>query len=175
MSASHSLRHGIQQAIDEVYKTLFEAAILVLIVILVFLQSWRALLVPGSGCESLAASADRLATGLRQAQVVLANNLLVGGPQLAAEGHWTRRANFSADWDEFVQAAREAVWEKLRQHHPGIEVHTRQLTDILAASIAARCEIPVHRVQDAFHMPAPHQAHNFIPLMRDLQTMRMKL
>jgi hypothetical protein len=24
-------------------------------------------------------------------------------------------------------------------------------------------------------MPAPHQAHNFIPLMRDLQTMRMKL
>ena len=74
-----------------------------------------------------------------------------------------------------VQAAREAVWEKLRQHHPGIEVHTRQLTDILAASIAARCEIPVHRVQDAFHMPAPHQAHNFIPLMRDLQTMRMKL
>lgn len=43
----------------------------------------------------------------RQAEVVLANNLLVGGPQLAAEGHWTRRANFSADWDEFVQAARE--------------------------------------------------------------------
>ena len=41
------------------------------------------------------------------AEVVLANNLLVGGPQLAAEGHWTRRANFSADWDEFVQAARE--------------------------------------------------------------------
>jgi hypothetical protein len=42
-----------------------------------------------------------------QAEVVLANNLLVGGPQLAAEGHWTRRANFSADWDEFLLAARE--------------------------------------------------------------------
>jgi len=42
-----------------------------------------------------------------QAEVVLANNLLVGGPQLAAEGHWTRRANFHADWDEFVRAARE--------------------------------------------------------------------
>jgi hypothetical protein len=42
-----------------------------------------------------------------QAEVVLANNLLVGGPQLAAEGHWTRRANFHADWDEFVLAARE--------------------------------------------------------------------
>jgi hypothetical protein len=43
----------------------------------------------------------------RHAEVMLANNLLVGAPQLAADGHWTRRANFSADWDEFVFAARE--------------------------------------------------------------------
>ncbi len=42
-----------------------------------------------------------------QAEVVLANNLLVGAPKLAAEGHWTRRANFAADWDEFVRAARD--------------------------------------------------------------------
>lgn len=77
--------------------------------------------------------------------------------------------------DVLVHAAREAVWEKLRQHHSGLEVHTRQLSDTLASSIAERCEIPLQRVQDAFHMPAPHQAHNFIPLMRDLQTMRMKL
>jgi hypothetical protein len=42
-----------------------------------------------------------------QAEVVLANNLLVGGPRLAAEGYWTRRANFAADWDEFVRAARD--------------------------------------------------------------------
>lgn len=42
-----------------------------------------------------------------QAEVMLANNLLVGAPRLAAEGHWTRRANFSADWDEFVRAARD--------------------------------------------------------------------
>ncbi len=42
-----------------------------------------------------------------QTDVVLANNLLVGAPKLAAEGHWTRRANFSADWDEFVRAARD--------------------------------------------------------------------
>lgn len=42
-----------------------------------------------------------------QTEVVLANNLLVGKPKLAAEGHWTRRANFAADWDEFVRAARE--------------------------------------------------------------------
>jgi hydrophobic/amphiphilic exporter-1 (mainly G- bacteria), HAE1 family len=38
----------VSQAIDEVYKTLFEAAILVLIVILVFLQDWRAMLVPAT-------------------------------------------------------------------------------------------------------------------------------
>lgn len=43
----------------------------------------------------------------RDADVVLANNLLVGAPQLAADGHWTRRANHRADWDEFVQAQRE--------------------------------------------------------------------
>src|SRR5262249_5155699 len=38
----------VNQSIREVYKTLFEAAILVLIVILVFLQDWRAMLVPAT-------------------------------------------------------------------------------------------------------------------------------
>ncbi len=38
----------VEEAIFEVYKTLFEAGVLVLIVILVFLQSWRALLVPAT-------------------------------------------------------------------------------------------------------------------------------
>ncbi len=38
----------VQQAISEVYRTLMEAAILVLIVILVFLQDWRAMLVPAT-------------------------------------------------------------------------------------------------------------------------------
>jgi len=38
----------VSQAINEVYKTLFEAAVLVLIVILVFLQDWRAMLVPAT-------------------------------------------------------------------------------------------------------------------------------
>lgn len=38
----------VTQSIDEVYKTLFEAAVLVLIVILVFLQDWRAMLVPAT-------------------------------------------------------------------------------------------------------------------------------
>ena len=38
----------VSQAIDEVYKTLLEAALLVLVVILVFLQDWRAMLVPAT-------------------------------------------------------------------------------------------------------------------------------
>jgi HAE1 family hydrophobic/amphiphilic exporter-1 len=36
----------ISQSIDEVYKTLFEALILVVIVVIVFLQSWRAAIIP---------------------------------------------------------------------------------------------------------------------------------
>ncbi|MGA7980006.1 MAG: multidrug efflux RND transporter permease subunit [Chromatiaceae bacterium] len=38
----------VKASIHEVYKTLFEAAILVLIVILVFVQDWRAMLVPAT-------------------------------------------------------------------------------------------------------------------------------
>jgi HAE1 family hydrophobic/amphiphilic exporter-1 len=38
----------VGQAINEVYKTLIEAAVLVLIVIMVFLQDWRAMLVPAT-------------------------------------------------------------------------------------------------------------------------------
>ncbi len=38
----------VSQAIGEVYKTLIEAAVLVLIVILLFLQDWRAMLVPAT-------------------------------------------------------------------------------------------------------------------------------
>ncbi len=38
----------VNELINEVYKTLFEATVLVLIVILVFLQDWRAMLVPAT-------------------------------------------------------------------------------------------------------------------------------
>jgi HAE1 family hydrophobic/amphiphilic exporter-1 len=38
----------VKTSIDEVYKTLIEAAVLVLVVILVFLQDWRAMLVPAT-------------------------------------------------------------------------------------------------------------------------------
>ena len=36
----------IQQSVDEVIKTLFEAVVLVVLVILLFLQTWRAALIP---------------------------------------------------------------------------------------------------------------------------------
>jgi HAE1 family hydrophobic/amphiphilic exporter-1 len=38
----------VEESIHEVYKTLYEAAILVLIVILIFLQDWRAMLIPAT-------------------------------------------------------------------------------------------------------------------------------
>jgi HAE1 family hydrophobic/amphiphilic exporter-1 len=38
----------VRESINEVYKTLFEAAILVLVVILLFLQDWRAMLIPAT-------------------------------------------------------------------------------------------------------------------------------
>jgi HAE1 family hydrophobic/amphiphilic exporter-1 len=38
----------VRQAVDEVYTTLFEAAVLVLVVIMLFLQDWRAVLVPAT-------------------------------------------------------------------------------------------------------------------------------
>src|SRR6266550_5369906 len=38
----------VNEAIKEVYKTLIEAAVLVLIVILIFLQDWRAMLIPAT-------------------------------------------------------------------------------------------------------------------------------
>src|SRR5471030_2327955 len=42
----------VSASIDEVYKTLIEAGLLVLVVILIFLQDWRAMLVPGPRCRS---------------------------------------------------------------------------------------------------------------------------
>ncbi|GCL61127.1 alpha/beta hydrolase [Pseudaquabacterium pictum] len=53
---------------------------------------WRVLIVPGSGCASLAPSADRLARGLRQAQVVLLQK-----PALSPPGQPCSRAHLQAD------------------------------------------------------------------------------
>lgn len=47
-SVSYDTSRFVSAAVDEVYATLIEAAILVLIVILLFLQDWRATLVPAT-------------------------------------------------------------------------------------------------------------------------------
>ncbi len=48
MQAHYDTTKFVDQTIHDVYKTLFEAGLLVLIVILVFLQNWRATLVPAT-------------------------------------------------------------------------------------------------------------------------------
>jgi len=53
---------------------------------------WRLLIVPGTGCASLAPSADRLAAGLRQAEVVLLQK-----PLLSPAGQPCSRAHLQAD------------------------------------------------------------------------------
>lgn len=45
-SVVYNTTEFVQQSVDEVIKTLFEAIILVVIVIIVFLQSWRAAIIP---------------------------------------------------------------------------------------------------------------------------------
>ena len=45
-SVVYNTTEFVQQSVDEVIKTLFEALILVVIVIIVFLQSWRAAIIP---------------------------------------------------------------------------------------------------------------------------------
>jgi HAE1 family hydrophobic/amphiphilic exporter-1 len=47
-SIPYDTTNFVKASISEVYKTLYEAAILVLVVILVFLQDWRAMLVPAT-------------------------------------------------------------------------------------------------------------------------------
>jgi hydrophobic/amphiphilic exporter-1 (mainly G- bacteria), HAE1 family len=47
-SIPHDYTVFVNASIHEVYKTLFEAAVLVLIVIMIFLQDWRAMLVPAT-------------------------------------------------------------------------------------------------------------------------------
>jgi len=45
---SPSIHDFVDESIHEVYKTLFEAGVLVLVVILLFLQDWRAVLIPAT-------------------------------------------------------------------------------------------------------------------------------
>ena len=81
---------------------------------------WRVLVVPGSGCESLAPSANRLARGLRQAQVVLLQKPLLSAPgQPCSQAHLL--ADNLADWQQHA----------LRLAAQGLAATDRQLPLVL--------------------------------------------
>src|SRR5262249_44600259 len=83
----------VQESINEVYKTLIEAGLLVLVVILIFLQDWRAMLVPATtvpvtiirAFSAMAALGFTLNISTLFA-IVLAVGILVGDAPLAVGG-----------------------------------------------------------------------------------------
>jgi hypothetical protein len=74
-----------------------------------------------------------------------------------------------------VNAARDAVWERVRERHRSLDDGSRQMNDQLAEEIARRSGLPAKRVSAAFDVTPPNSAHNFVNLMRDLQTIRRAL
>ena len=74
-----------------------------------------------------------------------------------------------------VTAARDAVWERVRERHLSLDDGSRQMNDLLAAEIARRSGLPAQRVAAAFDVEPPNSVHNFVNLMRDLQAIRRAL
>lgn len=71
-----------------------------------------------------------------------------------------------------VKAARDAVWERVRERHRSLDDGSRHMNDLLAQEIARRSGLPAERVSAAFDVQPPDNAHNFVTLMRDLQVIR---
>lgn len=74
-----------------------------------------------------------------------------------------------------VNAARNAVWERVRERHRSLDDGSRQMNDQLAEEIARRTGLPVKRIAAAFDVAPPESGHNFVTLMRDLQAIRAAL
>ncbi len=74
-----------------------------------------------------------------------------------------------------VNAAREAVWERVRERHRSLDDGSRQMNDQLAEEISRRTGLAAKRVSAAFDVSTPDSAHNFVNLMRDLQAIRRAL
>lgn len=74
-----------------------------------------------------------------------------------------------------VNAARDAVWERVRELHRSLDDGSRKMGGALADEIARRTGLPVKRVVAAFEVPPPDSSHNFVNLMRDLQAIRRAL
>lgn len=77
--------------------------------------------------------------------------------------------------DVLVTAAREAVRERVRERHRSLDDGGSQMSDALAAEIARRTGLSPERVAAAFDVAPPQSSHNFVHLMRDLQTIRQAL
>lgn len=77
--------------------------------------------------------------------------------------------------DVMVTAAREAVRERVRERHRSLDDGGSQMSDAMAAEIARRTGLSPERVAAAFDVAPPQSAHNFVHLMRDLQTIRQAL
>lgn len=74
-----------------------------------------------------------------------------------------------------VNAARDAVWERVRERLRPLDDGSRQMNDVLAGELARRSGLPVQRVAAVFDMTPPGSVHQFVNLMRDLQTIRRAL
>ncbi|MFZ2276562.1 MAG: DUF4350 domain-containing protein [Prosthecobacter sp.] len=74
-----------------------------------------------------------------------------------------------------VNSARDAVWERVRERLRSLDDGSWQMNDALALEISRRSGLPVKRVTDAFDVTPPNSAHQFVILMRDLQTIRRAL
>ena len=74
-----------------------------------------------------------------------------------------------------VTAARDAVWERVRERHRSLDDGSRQMNDLLAEEISRRSGLPAKRVAAAFDVAPPNSVHNFVNLMRDLQAIRRAL
>ncbi len=118
----------VEQSINEVYKTLFEAAILVLIVILVFLQDWRAMLVPATTVPVtiIGAFAAMAALGFTVNlstlfAIVLAIGIVVDDAIVVVEGAAHNIEKGMSGRDAAIEAMDAAVRPDHR-HHAGADV-----------------------------------------------------
>lgn len=86
------------------------------------------------------------------------------------EFFWRRRRG-----DVLVAAAREVVWERVRERHRSLDDGSRRPGDALCAEISRRTGLPPERVAAALEVAPPQASHNFVPLMRDLQAISRSL
>jgi len=104
----------VSESISEVYKTLIEAALLVLVVILVFLQDWRAMLVPATTVPVtiIGAFAAMAALGFSinlstLFAIVLAIGIVVDDAIVVVEGAAHQMEKGLSSHDAAIQAMRE--------------------------------------------------------------------